>query len=359
MSELYPGFHPDDWVLGEPERNIRITGGIFDGNGKNSERQDWRYGSMGYYGTVILLVNIDGFEMSNVRIRNATTYNAEFHIMKNFRVSNIDMDYDDRRLNIDGLHFGGDCYNGVIDGVTGKTFDDMIALNGGDSWYPKRSKDDVLLPQADKVWYPFAQGKIADIEVRSIMATNGYRAVRLLSNVKVAESPDNETEGMDNILIDGIYGSYTVNSVLISSHIGDTKPYGNITIRNIKNTLTPNACMANIYSEPSTDINNLIINDYYHKTECQQDPLVLRGSINRLTLRDVLIEISETVDLTDRSAIKVGDESTHINYMILDNVMVSSNAENKYPAALCLKNVNKIQDSNSNFDTIQKIEKRV
>ncbi len=131
---------------------------------------------------------------------------------------------------------------------------------------PKATNGNAILPQADKVWYPFAQGKIADIEVRAIMSTDGYRAVRLLSNTKVAESPVDETEGMDNILIDGIYGNYFVNAVLISSHIGSIKKYGAITLENIKNVSKTDSRMANIYAEPLTDIDNLTIEGYYHKT---------------------------------------------------------------------------------------------
>jgi len=342
MSELYPNFSPNDWVLEEPDKNIKITGGIFDGNGAHQARQDWRYGAMGYYGTMLIFVNIDGLEISNVEIKNSCTYNAEFHIINNFRLNNIHLDYDKPRPNIDGLHFGGDCYNGVIDGVTGKTFDDMIALNGGDSWNPKPSAEGVLLPQAKKVWYPFAQGRIANIEIRSIMAENGFRAVRLLSNIKVAQSPENETEGMDNILIDGIYGSYCINAVLISSHIGDTKHYGNITIRNIKNTLTHDGVRANVFSEPSTFINNLIINDYYYMTEYTQDPLKLLGSTNKLTLRDVFIEVSDKVDLNNRKAIEINKSI----YLTLDNVIVSDT----YLQILCLGDVENISISNSKLD---------
>jgi glycosyl hydrolase family 28 len=357
MFELYPNFAPADWMLGEPDRNIKITGGIFDGNGKNQARQDWRYGAMGYYGTALIFVNVDGFEMSNVKVKNPVTYNIELHITNNFRVNNINFDYDERRPNIDGLHLGGDCYNGVIDGITGKTFDDMVAVNGGDCWYPKSSKDDVILPQANKVWYPFAQGRIANIEIRSIMAENSFRAVRLLSNVKVAESPVDETEGMDNILIDGIYGSFSVNSVLISCHIGDIKPYGNITLRNIKNTLTPATRIANVYAEPSTFINNLIIDDYYHKTEYTQDPLVLRGSVKKMTLRNIFIEVADTVDLSNRAAIIIGDSTTHVDRLVLDNIMVSSNRLNQYPTAIRLCNVIKTDIAQSHFETVQEIEK--
>ena len=296
MSELYPPvFNPNDWVMGEPERNIRITGGVFDGNGANQMRQDWRYGAMGYYGILLHFVNIDGFEMSNVKLKNATTYNAEFDIVKNFRLTNISMTYDTPRANIDGLHCGGDCYNGVIDGVTGKTYDDMVALNGGDSWRPKATNGNAILPQADKVWYPFAQGKIADIEVRAIMSTDGYRAVRLLSNTKVAESPVDETEGMDNILVDGICGNYLVNAVLISSHIGSIKKYDTITLKNIKNVSKTDSRMANIHAEPLTDIDNLTIEGYHHKTRSSQEPLALLGAVKNLTLRDVSLDRSISI----------------------------------------------------------------
>ena len=343
MSELYPGFTPDEWELGETDRNIKITGGIFDGNGKHQTRQDWRYGSMGYYGTVLMFVNVEGLEMSNVKIRNALTYNAEFHITKNFRLNNINLDYDEPRPNLDGLHFGGDCYNGIIDGVTGKTYDDMVALNGGDCWYPKPSKDGVILPQANKVWFPFAQGRIANIEIRSIMAQNGYRAIRLLSNTRTDESPENETEGMDNILIDGIYGSYCVNSVLISSFIGKTKNYDNITIRNIKNSLFDGGRMANIYAEPSTFVNNLIISDYYYKAELQE-PVKLSGSIGKFTLRDAFIEVSDNTDMKGRTAITI----SRAKYITFDNVTVSD----EYLHIFSLNDSNKevrINISNSNF----------
>ncbi|OGV54769.1 MAG: hypothetical protein A2017_16060 [Lentisphaerae bacterium GWF2_44_16] len=351
MSELYPPvFEHGDWIMGESEKNIKITGGIFDGNGVNQQRQDWRYGSMGYYGVLLLFVNIDGLELSNVKMKNAVTYNAQFDMVRNFRITNINMTYDIARPNIDGLHFGGGCCYGVIDGVTGKTYDDMVALNGGDSWRPKATNGNAILSQADKVWYPFAQGKIFNIEIRSIMADDGYRAVRLLSNVKVPSSPEDETEGMDNIVIDGIYGSYKVNAVLISSHIGNLKKYGNITIRNIRNTQTFPARMSNIRAEPLTYVDNLIISDYHHKTDAFPVPLELLGGIENLIMRDVLIDVSDAVDLKGRAAVEIGSAESSCRRLFFDNISINASGSSRYSAAFALTNVVKIKVSNSSFD---------
>lgn len=74
-------------------------------------------------------------------------------------MKNIKFDYLSPRANIDGIHFDGECSNGVVVNVFGKTNDDMVTFNGGDSWYPK-NVGGAITTEANRLWYPFKQGKI-------------------------------------------------------------------------------------------------------------------------------------------------------------------------------------------------------
>ncbi len=229
-----PNDRPGDWVLGEPEENIKITGGIWDSNGGKNPRQSYRWGSFGFRGHLMQIVNVRGFVLRDTKLYDPDAYFFEAAVLCGFTIENIMLDMRELRPNQDGIHLEGECYNGVISNIYGRTWDDMVALNGGDSAYPKFPPG-VDKPEkgtgTNRLWTPFLQGKIKHVVIRDIHVCHGmtgYRAVRLLSTGR---------HQMDEITIDGIYGKYHVNAVLISSHYESSAPYGTIIVRNLACTV--------------------------------------------------------------------------------------------------------------------------
>ncbi|MCX5642167.1 MAG: glycosyl hydrolase family 28 protein [Candidatus Omnitrophica bacterium] len=237
INEVYPNFDRADWVLGEADTNIKITGGILDGNGANQTRHHTRYGCYGYRGVLLVLVHVKGLVIKDIFMYDPNSYNAEFCKIDNFEVRNMRLDYRQERGNIDGIHFNGECRNGIVENIWGRTNDDMVALNGGDCFNPKNSGLPIT-PELDKVWYPFCQGRIENISIKNIFATDGFRAVRLLANSLSEASVPGETEGMNGITIDGIYGTYRWDILIVSGWIGVPKVYDNIVIKNINAAVT-------------------------------------------------------------------------------------------------------------------------
>ncbi len=319
MAELYPDYGPTypspRYQLGEPDRQIRISGGILDGNGGKQTRQDYRYGCVGYWGILIALSNVDGFTMTDVTMSDPCTYFTNFSKMRNFHISDIRLELVEKRLNQDGIHIEGECYNGLIENIFGQTNDDMVALNGGDSWFPKNIGGEIT-DEAKRRWHPFIQGAIENIVVRNVFAEDGYRGFRLLSNAKIEGlSPDNETEGMKSIVIDGVYGSYLMDLFLISNHIGTPKSYADITIRNVK-AISKGRNNINI---EAVNIGSLVIEgmDYY-PTNSTRHVMLSKGNIRNLMLRDVTLHNNHNLDLSAKSAI---NHSGNIGQLKLSNVI--------------------------------------
>jgi len=316
MAEIYPdyGSYPStNYILGAAETNIRITGGIFDGNGGNNSRKDHLYGCVGFVGVLLQIVNVRGFEMEGVTLKDACTYNAEFCMLSEFFINNITLKFGKGRPNIDGIHFEGDCYKGTVQNIFGRTNDDMVTFNGGDSWYPGNHLG-TPAPEAKREWFPFRQGAIKNITVKNIFATDGYRAVRLLSNIKrEGLSPATETEGMDDILIDGIYGDFRVDCVLISKHYNRDSPYGHITVKNVHATSTG----VNNINIHNVSIDSLVLDSIrYVPTNSSKNFIVNKGNIKSLMIRDTLID-GKGEDLSAKTVI---NNTGTINKLKLINV---------------------------------------
>lgn len=221
---------PDQWQLGKPEENIIISGGTWDANGANNPGLSYLWGTFGFFGCLMQIVHVHGFILKDTTLYDATMYSFEGAKLTGFHIENIHIDMRELRPNTDGIHLEGECYNGVISNIHGRTWDDMVALNGGDSWYPKYPPG---IPAPERGtgmnvrWIPLLQGGIKHVIIQNIHVTEGmlgYRAVRLLAA---------DSHKMDEILIDGIYGKFAINAVFISSHYEKTAPYGTIIIRNL------------------------------------------------------------------------------------------------------------------------------
>lgn len=120
-----------------------------------------------YRGILMRFVNVAGFEMHSMTLRNPVNYATQFARLTDFTISNIVFDYttwNPSPNNMDGIHLDGGCRFGRIQNLKGNCYDDMVAVNA----------DDGLTES------PF-MGEISDIEIDGLYAGCGHSAVRLLS----------------------------------------------------------------------------------------------------------------------------------------------------------------------------------
>lgn len=343
-DSAFPGFvsaddSPDNWTLGEPEMNIRVTGGIWDANGANNPRQDHLWGSYEFRGFLMAIVNVKGFVLRDTTLYDSTTYFFDAALCSNFTIDNIHLDMRERRLNQDGIHLEGECYNGVISNIHGRTWDDMVALNGGDSAYPKYPPD-YPVPErgtgTNILWRSFRQGGISHITIRDIHVSaglTGYRAVRLLST---------EAYPMDEITIDGIHGRFAVDGVLISAHHENCAPYGTITLRNVACTIagspeTAERSRRGLFwlENDKVHVDTLIIDGCrFRRTAENGQFLYAGGSIKHLFVNNVNISVEQDAPLFGRGAFScVGDDTAVIEQALISNLSINAEKTTRYDIA--------------------------
>ncbi|MBQ8213682.1 MAG: hypothetical protein IJZ80_06705 [Clostridia bacterium] len=187
------------------DANIEIIGGIWDGNCDQmgldavyeaKHREDEPYSPSLFKGKLIRFAHIDRLMLEKMTVRNPVSYGIQIADAVSFIVRDIYFDYNHHFGTTDGVHVNGPSYNGVIENLHGTTNDDMIGMTTIDELHAEVTK-----------------GEIVNIDIRNICAQNGYSGVRLLS----AGDFD-----IRNVHIQGVYGDYRHNAVLISHH--NTRP---------------------------------------------------------------------------------------------------------------------------------------
>lgn len=122
-----------DWENGD--RDIVVSGGIWDGNAGNNTRGE-RYDLSGYTGTGINFINVDGLTLRHFTLHNYTAFGVRMCKIKHFLIEDITFDNDIILPNQDGIHINGFTEEGVIRRIRAATpmtpNDDMVALNADD-----------------------------------------------------------------------------------------------------------------------------------------------------------------------------------------------------------------------------------
>ena len=213
----------DERVYSEILNNISIAGGTFDLNGNNQTRQyNWVV-----YNSGVQIVDCVNFKMENVTLKDATAFAFHGANLKQFTIRNIYIDGYGRLLdsdgvgwnNTDGLHFNGDCIDGIIENIRGVCADDFIGLNcAGDG-----DSNDGLARIRD--------GNCNNVIIRNIIVdqknegASASRAIRLMTCGDYT---------FDNVLIDGVYGIYYFTGVIgiTAWRIGNGH-FGKIQIKNV------------------------------------------------------------------------------------------------------------------------------
>ena len=171
--------------------NIRITGGIWDGNNQaeQNKKPDDLFEPDGYSGVVLNFAHVNGLVLEHMVIANPATYYVRMSWLEHFVIEDISFLSDRLGWNQDGLHFGGNVRHGCVRDVRalsyGQTNDDMIALNADDSIERIENRD-------------ICRAGIEDISFENIFAENCHCIIRMCSI----------TAPIRNIRFKNVYGGY-------------------------------------------------------------------------------------------------------------------------------------------------------
>lgn len=162
--------------------NIEVSGGIWDFNNLNqlpNPEQSKVYEPHGYTGDGMLFYAVKNLKVSNITLRNPVHYGITFDRVSYFTVDDVTFDYHTCNplfINMDGVHFNGNCHFGRITNLKGRCYDDLVALNAHEG----------------------SKGPITNIEIDGLFAENCHSAVRLLT----------VSDDIKNIHISNVYGTY-------------------------------------------------------------------------------------------------------------------------------------------------------
>ncbi|MBR2019920.1 MAG: right-handed parallel beta-helix repeat-containing protein [Clostridia bacterium] len=275
---------------GGHDENIEIEGGIWDGNcdemGMDGEyeathRLDHPYSPDLFKGKLIRFAHVDRLSLSKMTVRNPVSYGIQIADACGYVVRDIFFDYNWHFGTTDGVHINGPSYNGLIENLSGTTNDDMIGVTTYDEEHAEVTK-----------------GDIKNLVMRNISAHNGYSGVRLLSG---------EGFVMENVRIDGLYGTYRHHAVIISNH--NRRPgrvwFDNLVIEHVyaSKSATPlgegcfrmweddaDKCVFLSFDKGAICGNVLIRDVSRHQAQSTESPLLGLGkdcSINRLVLDNI------------------------------------------------------------------------
>ena len=269
----------DDYSPDAPCKNIEVRGGIWNLNNMNqapnpiqSSAEKW---VRGFTGSGLLFYHVQNLRLSDMTIKDPTTFGIELDTVSYFTIENIDFDYNrgnPMALNMDGVHLDGNCHFGVIRNLKGACYDDMVALNAHEG----------------------SRGPITNIQIDGLFAENCHSAVRLLTVF----------DAIENIHISNIYGTYYQYAVgLTKGYRGE--PTGYMDSIEMDHLFISKASREGIYPFPNSyrfpliyidndvRIKNLSIRALHRKERTLPlDTLLIDqgASVDRLLIRDATTE---------------------------------------------------------------------
>ena len=190
---------------GGRDKNIEIVGGIWDGNCdamgldayyEAKHREDEPYSPKLFKGKLIRFAHADHLALEKMTVKDPVSYGIQIADSVGFVTRDLYFDYNCHFGTTDGVHINGPARNGVIENLYGTTNDDMVSLT-----------------TIDETHAEVTVGDITDISIKNVSATKGFSGIRLLSAGGYA---------IKRIYINGVYGEYRHNAVLISHH--NTRP---------------------------------------------------------------------------------------------------------------------------------------
>jgi hypothetical protein len=267
-------------------RNITVTGGIWDLNGGHQRQSPFQDGTYvkaiaadnwdvisartyhnSYSGVGMRYCNVTDFRLADLTLKDAASFGVQMALVNRFSVENITFDYlgNPRVFNKDGIHLDGCCRFGFLRNLKGACHDDLVALNADDL---------------------FPQGPIEDIVIDGIFAEDCHSAVRLLTY----------KSWIRNIHITNVYGTYYQYCIGLSKCYGtklDKGLYDHIAIDHIYASKAPRYSKyerdgeyvyAVIWIESGLDIRSLHLSDI-----CRTQPPAEPHLVSTVAVPTVLI----------------------------------------------------------------------
>ena len=159
------------------QRNIVISGvgnAVIDGGEPNglTEKTSLKDGNPHIvWNNTILLHNVDGFVIENIKIINQRWWAIDLIYATNGRIDNITFDAKDNIPNQDGLDLRCGCHNISVSNIFGQAGDDLVALSGF-MGFEKRLG--LVIDEKDKDIY--------NVTIRNVVGTSVTKAVVALRN---------------------------------------------------------------------------------------------------------------------------------------------------------------------------------
>ncbi len=274
--------------------NIEICGGVWNcnnmGQNPNPQRNN-EYEPYGFTGYGMLFYNVRNLTLRQLTVKDPTNFSITLDRASYFTVRDIDFDFNLGNpvpLNMDGVHVNGNCHYGIIDGLRGACYDDLVALNADEGSF----------------------GPITNMSISRIYAENCHSAVRLLT-VK---------NTMEHIHISDVYGTYYQYCIGVTRfYKGETEGYfDSLTIDNVY------ASKADI--APIRDIVNTVLPKWGRGAALapiwiQKDARVKNVKLSNIHRREYINPV-ETV--------YVG-ENTSVDNMIIENVTTENRTGEPMP----------------------------
>jgi len=282
----------------EPNTNIIIEGGIWDGNHMAQERQKipgetrpgdenedkicdkQTYISNIYTIFMVRLVHTERLQVKNLTFKDPTSYAIHIADSRYFNIENITLDYDLLKPNMDGVHIQGPARFGKIRNIFGNANDDHVALCANGT-----------------IRSEITRGDIEDVDIDGIYCDNGYTGIRLLSR----------GDAIRNVHISNIHGEFRYYAVSLTHHYP---------IREDKPILLENIHISDIYASKS-------------RAECSENhkSAVENGAL--IWLEKGIVCRNVTVENVYRNERNIHTKAPTVR--ISENVQASN---------LCIKNIN-------------------
>ncbi|MBR6764798.1 MAG: hypothetical protein IKM13_13755 [Clostridia bacterium] len=282
------------------EEGIEITGGIWNFNNLNqlpNPEQSLDFTHKGYTGDGMFFYCVRGLRLAHMTFKDPVHYGATFDRVSDFTIEDIAFDYNYGNpvaVNMDGVHFNGNCHDGVIRNLKGACYDDLVALNAHEG----------------------SRGPITNVLIDGLFAEDCHSAVRLLT----------VDEMVSNITIQNVYGSYYQYCIGLSKYYPGESAlgYDAITIENIYARKAPRY---EVYQKGDSYVYPLI---------WVQDDVVVRN----LTIRGVHRRETDTPVET----VYVG-RNTPVESMILEDVTTTNTTGEPMPLLVNLGRIESLHAS--------------
>lgn len=205
-DSVNPSFKRDKDILVEGGIWNAMNNGMAGGNGNvcgNSDVEKKIYGAHGNF----LFNNVQNLTVRNAIIKECTSFAIHVSACSEFLIENIHFP----RIYRDGVHVNGPAENGIIRNISGKSGDDIIAVN---AW--------------DWLNCTMTFGPIRNILVEDIASEPGYlwSEIRILAGTKLFENGNRFDCDIRNCTFKRLKGIHTVKMYSQPNHeVGIDKDY--------------------------------------------------------------------------------------------------------------------------------------